>query len=118
MKTEIEYSSDLPEVQEYAALFETTGWNDNANKTPQELHRAASASWRFVSARIDGRLAGIGRVISDGVAHAFVVDFVIAPEYQGRSIGTAILQRLVGAALDKGIRDIQLFAAKGKGGFT
>ncbi len=71
----------------------------------------------MVSAFDDDRLVGFGRVVTDHVMHAMIFDMIILPEYQGRGIGTMILNRLVERCLALGIRDIQLFCARGKIGF-
>jgi GNAT superfamily N-acetyltransferase len=62
-------------------------------------------------------LRGSGRVIADGVLHALIVDMIVLPSHQNRGIGRAILSRLVERCRAAGIRDIQLFCARGKSGF-
>ena len=52
--------------------------------------------------------------MTDLVLHAMIFDMIVLPDYQGRGIGTKILSRLVNKCLKQGIRDIQLFCAKGK----
>ena len=60
---------------------------------------------------------GFGRVISDGVHHAFIVDLMIHPNYQSQGLGAALLDKLVMKCVDFGIRYIQLFWAKDKFAF-
>ena len=71
----------------------------------------------LVAAYDGGRLVGSGRIVSDGVFHALVVDVIVLPEYQGQGIGTAIMRRLVEGARARHIRDLQLFCATGKAAF-
>ena len=111
---DITYQSTLPTAAQFAALFETTGWNDEHHRSPQELHQALQSSWYFVSAYHDEQLVGFGRVISDGVLHALIVEMIVVPEYQRQGIGSAILIDLVARCRSAGIEDIQLFCAKGK----
>jgi len=75
------------------------------------------SSWHTVSAYDGDRLAGFGRMICDGVVHALILDMIVLPEYQRKGIGTAILSRLMERCTEAGIRDIQLFSARGKAGF-
>jgi GNAT superfamily N-acetyltransferase len=114
---EIEYREALPDKGEYFALFETTGWNREYGMTPGELHAALERSWFLVAAYCDGKLVATGRVVSDGVFHALIVDVIVAPEWQGHGIGSAIMERLIARCRAARLRDIQLFAARGKAAF-
>ncbi len=113
----IRYVDVNPETEAYEGLFLTTGWNEKYRFTRDELGEAISHSWYAVSAYEGSRLVGYGRVISDGVHHAFIVEMIVEPEWQGRGIGSAILRMILDKCCAHRIRDIQLFAAKGKAGF-
>jgi len=113
----IEYREKAPSQEQFWALFETTGWNREYQATPEELMRAVGQSWYVVSAYDGERLAGFGRVVSDLVLHAMIFDLIVLPEYREQGIGGEILGRLVGKCLEAGIRDIQLFCARGKRAF-
>jgi GNAT superfamily N-acetyltransferase len=114
---EISYRTDPPDQAQFFLLFGTTGWNDEYRLTREQAYEAVANSWHTVSAYDGDRLAGFGRVICDGVVHALVLDLIVLPEYQRKGIGTAILSRLVERCTQAGIRDIQLFCAKGKSAF-
>jgi GNAT superfamily N-acetyltransferase len=107
----------LPNKEEYFLLFETTGWNQAYQLSPDDLEKANQNSWLVVSAYDEEKLVGFGRVVTDLVMHAMIFDMIVLPEYQGRGIGTLILTSLVDRCLDLGIRDIQLFCASGKRAF-
>ena len=110
----IEYRSEIPDQQQFVALFETTGWNRNYNATPQELSHMLEHTWYMLAAYHGEQLVGFGRVVSDLVLHAMVYDMIVDPAYHGQGIGGEILRRLVDKCLQSGIRDIQLFCARGK----
>ena len=114
---QITYRDDKPEPDDYAALFETTGWNACYQASRAELEQALAQSWYVVCAYEGERLVGIGRIVSDGVLYAMIYDMIVRPSHQGRGIGTTILRRLVARCREAGLRDIQLFAAQGKAGF-
>jgi GNAT superfamily N-acetyltransferase len=111
------YQLTAPKIEDFAALFETTGWNLEYRAAPEELGIALHNSWLVVSAFKDDRLVGVGRVVSDGVMHAMIYDLIVHPDYQCMGIGSEILFRLTQACLDANIRDIQLFCARGKRSF-
>ncbi len=113
----IRYVEANPEVEAYERLFLTTGWNEKYRFTREELGAAIKGSWYAVSAYEGPRLVGYGRIISDGVHHAFIVEMIVEPDRQGRGIGSAILRMLLEKCRAHRIRDIQLFAARGKAGF-
>ncbi len=113
----IEYGAECPGAVEFFELFETTGWNNSYRAGVEELDRALAASWHVETARRDGRLVGVGRVVSDGVLYGMIYDMIVLPEQQGQGIGSAILQRLVDRCRAAGLRDIQLFSARGKAPF-
>ena len=113
----IRLSEQLPDKHEYFDLFITTGWNQQYQASPEEVEQANRNSWLTVSAYDDEKLVGFGRVVTDFVLHAMIFDMIILPGYQGQGIGTMILEKLVKKCKDHGIRDIQLFCAKGKRGF-
>lgn len=113
----LELRDTLPDPLEYFGLFESTGWNQEYALTSEELERAIRDSWCLVTAYDEGKLIGSGRVVSDGVFHALIVDVIIRPEYQKRGIGTLIMRRLLERCRDARLRDVQLFCARGKAPF-
>lgn len=113
-KENITYSELLPDISDYWDLFLTTGWNDEYKFTKQDLANALRNSWRSISLYNSGKLIGFGRVIADGVHHALIVDLIIHPDYQGKGMGSKLLERLVSKCKECKIRDIQLFSAKDK----
>ncbi len=113
----VEYRNDLPDRDAYFALFESTGWNRETHLRPEQLREAIRGSWHMVNAYSDGKLIGTGRVISDGVFHALIVDVIVAPQFQGQGIGTAITERLLAVCRAASLVDVQLFCAKGNAPF-
>ncbi len=114
---ELVYKSDIPPLDQFFSLFESTGWNKYYHLTEEELHIALVNSSHMVSAFDGDKLIGFGRIVTDGISHAMIYDMIVLPEYQGNGVGAAILHLLVKYCLENKIRDIQLFCAKGKRGF-
>lgn len=117
MKDSVIFDDQLPDKNKYWDLFRTTGWNPEYNFSIQDLASAIQNSWYAISIYYSDNLIGFGRIIADGVHHALIVDLIIHPDYQGKGLGSELLERLVQKCKDNNIRDIQLFAAKNKFGF-
>ncbi|OQY05111.1 MAG: hypothetical protein B6I20_01790 [Bacteroidetes bacterium 4572_117] len=114
---EINYTTSLPDKNEYYSLFESTGWNKEYKLDKEQVFKTLLNSWFLVSAYKEEKLVGFGRVISDGVMHALILDMIILPEFQRNGIGSVILAKLKEKCVSHNIFDIQLFSAKGKAGF-
>jgi GNAT superfamily N-acetyltransferase len=115
--TKIIYKASKPDPKQYMDLFKTTGWNKTYKASIDELAAALKGSWCVISAYEEDELVGIGRVVSDGVLYAMIYDMIVKPTHQGKGIGTAILSQLVERCQVAGLRDVQLFSAKGKADF-
>lgn len=109
------FSFTPPTAAEFATLYAETGWGEWPAET---FERALAGSWVVCVARDDDeRLIGIGRLISDGALHAFVTEMIVSERARGGGIGAEIVRRLVEEAQRRGVRDVQLFAARGRAPF-
>ena len=115
--SDIEYKETHPDARQYLELFETTGWNSMYKADSEDLSQALKNSWYVVAAYQGSELVGIGRLVSDGVLYAMIYDMIVKPSHQGSGIGTTILDKLIQKCKDSGLRDIQLFSARGKVSF-
>jgi ribosomal protein S18 acetylase RimI-like enzyme len=113
----ISYKDTLPGKSQFFDLFESTGWNEKYQLDADQLHQALQHSWYSISAYDGDQLVGFGRAISDGMLHALIAEMIVLPSYQGKGIGNHILNKLVARCQSNGVRDVQLFCAKGKVGF-
>lgn len=113
----IDYRTTLPDAEGFFRLFETTGWNQKYGLTAGELHNALHNTWTACSVYAGDELVGFGRVVSDGLLHAMIYEMIVLPDYQGKGIGAEILSRLLKDCREAGIREVQLFCARGKRGF-
>jgi len=113
----VEYTTVLPTAEALFKLYLTTGWNSEYAIDAEQFYGCFQRSWYTHFAYQDGRLVGCGRMISDGLLHALILDMIVHPDYRGRGVGRAILHNLVEKCKENRIRDIQLFSVKGKAGF-
>lgn len=79
------------------------------------VHQKAFKNSQTVAFAFDeDRLIGFGRAISDGAYQAAIYDVAVLPEYQGKKIGTTIVNSLVKASPQC---NFILYAAPGKDTF-
>ena len=109
--------NEFPDKDAFYNLYLSTGWNEEYQLTSDELYECLTASWYIVSVYEGEQLVGFGRVLSDGKLHALITEMIVLPEYQKRGIGKQVLKMITEICIKQGIRDIQLFSAKGKAGF-
>ena len=64
-------------------------------REPDKLRRAFERSYRVCFAYEGERMVGAARLLSDGEYYAAVYDVVVAPEWQGRGVGSKMLEQLM-----------------------
>lgn len=98
----------------YFRLRESVGWK---NFSPTQTKRALDKSAYDIIAKDDEQVIGMARSIGDGLYY-FIADVIVIPEWQGRGIGTKMIQLLmthIREEMPEGSRvSVQLIAEKGK----
>jgi GNAT superfamily N-acetyltransferase len=116
--SEIVYYENTITVKDLYFLQNSVGFG-KANLMQAE--KAIKNSLFCISAKVNGQIAGMGRVIGDGARIFYLQDVFIAPEYQRMGIGTEIVIRMVNYIKANAFEDahtaIGLMAAKGKEDF-
>ncbi|WP_235441412.1 GNAT family N-acetyltransferase [Paenibacillus sp. IHB B 3415] len=111
------YHTDIPDMDEYYSLYQSTGWNADRLWTKEHMHMALKNSWHILTVYEDDRLVATGRIVSDGVIQCYVCDMIVLPAYQKQGLGRAVMDQLISHCRSRGIRWIQLSSAQGKSGF-
>jgi GNAT superfamily N-acetyltransferase len=85
---------DRPEVSrdELLSLYESVGWTAYT-RDPDALERAVAVSTWVATAREEGALIGLIRVLSDDVAIALVQDLLVRPDHQRTGVGRGLLRQ-------------------------
>lgn len=91
MELELSLEGDI-ETDEVIALYKANGWS-SAEK-PEKLIPALNNSDALVTARISGKLVGIGNAISDGSLVVYYPHMLVHPSYKGKGIGRAMMKLL------------------------
>ena len=93
----IDYIEKAPTVDEYNSLTNAVGWGVADNG----IVETALANSLYTICAYDGeKIVGFGRLIGDGVMFLYVQDIMVLPEYQGKKIGTGIMERVVKKILE------------------
>jgi len=93
--TEIVFSSDI-ELVDWAALKSALASDQFDNgRTPEEYRRSHENSHAVIFGRCDGEFVANGRILSDGVCNAYLVDIWTASPYRRRGVGREVVRRLV-----------------------
>ncbi len=98
------------------ALAEVVGFGPS--RTLQRNERAIDGSLFVGTARVDGQLIGLIRLIGDGAYVLHIADMMVHPAYQRKGVGSRLLQIAIGFAkgIETGVGDTHgeftLFAAE------
>ena len=71
-------------------LYESVGWSAYTSD-PDGLARAIEGSTYVVTARHEGTLIGLARVLSDDVSILYLQDILVRPDWQRHGVGKALL---------------------------
>lgn len=88
MDIKLEYSIN---ENEFLEMVESVGWKTYSR---EQVEKALKNTMYMVKATIDGKLAGIGRVVGDHSIVCMLSDICVKPEFQGQGIGLKIISEL------------------------
>jgi len=88
---EVSLEGDI-ETDEVIALYKANGWS-SAEK-PEKLIPALKNSDALVTARISGKLVGIGNAISDGSLVVYYPHMLVHPDYKNKGVGRSMMALL------------------------
>ena len=75
------------------SLYKSVGWS-SAEK-PEALHRGLLNSHSLATAWCSDQLVGLANALSDGHLVVYYSHVLVNPEFQGRGIGTRLMQMLM-----------------------
>ena len=88
MEIKLEYSIS---TNEFLEVVESVGWKTYSE---EQINKALKNTMYMVKATVDGKLAGIGRVVGDFSIVCMLSDICVKPEFQGKGIGLKIVNEL------------------------
>jgi GNAT superfamily N-acetyltransferase len=93
--TDVSIVERLATPEELQALLRAVGWANE--ERPDRAAKALAGAWFGVVA-VEGEsgcVVGSGMVLGDGATFAYLKDIIVRPEWQGRGIGTRIVDTLL-----------------------
>ncbi|OPZ17238.1 MAG: Acetyltransferase (GNAT) family protein [Firmicutes bacterium ADurb.BinA205] len=114
----IDFIEKKPSAQEYSSLTEAVGWGREPDGIVEEMFENTLYS---VCAYDGEKIIGFARIVGDGMLFAYIQDVMVLPEYQGRHIGSVLMEYIMGeisrrTAISPNIRTY-LGASEGKEDF-
>lgn len=110
----MEYRENDLTYQEYISLRSSVGWNNFAK---EQVSKSINNSIYSVTVVENGKTIAMGRLLGDGI-YFMIVDIVVNPEFQGKGIGSKIVDMLLkyvdNMTPTGGRSSIQLIAEPGK----
>jgi len=83
---------DQIETDEIIELYKANGWS--SAEIPEKLIPALKNSDSLVTARIFGKLVGVGNAISDGSLVVYYPHLLVHPDYKGKGVGRIMMKLL------------------------
>lgn len=78
-------------TNEFLEMVKSVGWKTYSKL---QVEKALKNTMYMVKATVDGKLAGIGRVVGDYSIVCILTDICVKPEFQGHGIGLKITTEL------------------------
>lgn len=115
---DIKYIERFPTPAEYNMLTDSVGWG---TKEESIIEEALKNTLYSLCVYDEDKLIGYGRILGDKTIFLYIHSVMVLPEYQGKNIGTGIMNKLLEQIneykkVNPYIRTY-LGAAKGKEGF-
>lgn len=72
-------------------LRESVGWN----RMEDEYNNPLMTSYYHIAVYEDGKLVGYIDSVSNGVTDAYIQDLMVHPDYQGKGLGTELMNQMI-----------------------
>ena len=89
---QIAYKQHNPTPEKFNNLTEAVDWGTRENKIIEEALKHTLYSLCVYD---ENKLIGYGRIIGDKTIFLYIQDIMVIPEYQGKKIGTGIMNKLI-----------------------
>lgn len=110
----INIKENVKNVKEFNLLYDLVGWGSYDDEISK---RALDNTYYSVSIYDEERIVGYGRIIGDTICFMYIQDIMVDPMYQGRGIGTIIMNKLLNKIYEikKDNSDLRTYLGASKG---
>jgi len=112
MEVMILESKDEITFNDINILTESVGWGKRFHQTEEKWQRVLAVSTHIAFIKENEKLIAFGRILEDGIMCMFY-DICVHPNYQGKGIGTLLMNHLIDKIKDKEYISIGLFTWEG-----
>lgn len=88
----LKYIEKTPTATDFNMLTESVGWGTRENNIVEEALK--NTLYSLCVYDVD-KLIGYGRIIGDKTIFLYIQDIMVIPEYQGKQVGTGIMNKLL-----------------------
>lgn len=92
MKVDYTYIFDESKVQDMKEVYHSNGWTSHSENNIISIFKAST---HVVIAKVDRKIIGFARALSDGIYNAAIYDVVVDKKYHKHGIGREIVEKLV-----------------------
>ncbi len=105
---------NIKDVNEFNLLYDAVGWGSYDDEITK---RALDNTYYSVSIYDEDKIIGYGRLIGDTICFMYIQDVMVLPEYQGKKVGTLIMNKLLDKIheLQEENEDILVYLGASKG---
>jgi GNAT superfamily N-acetyltransferase len=101
------FEGELPSIK---GLFKSCNWD--WLESDSQMEQAFKNSYNLYFAYDGESLIGFGRLLSDGLIYALLVDVMFSPQFQSKGYGTQLVKFIMDDAKKNGVKVIQLLSFK------
>lgn len=91
---ELKYRSEQPDETKLLEFYNRMGWNDFLKLDLHGIRRLIEGSYYMVSVYANETLIGNARIISDGVANAYLCGLGVLKPYRKQGVAAQLIQLL------------------------
>ena len=83
---------NVKNVEEFNSLYDAVGWGAYDEEISK---KALDNTFYSISIYDEENIIGYGRIVGDAICFLYIQDIMVKPEYQGKKIGTMVMNKLL-----------------------
>ena len=92
MYLELQEDVFVEDLEEMKEVYQSVGWMKHTNSVIRQVFDASDIK---VIVKVNNRIVGLGRAISDGIFNAAIYDIVVHKDFQNRGIARHIVKHIL-----------------------